>query len=99
MSSAADHLYIVSYDVSEPHRWRKVYKTLRGYGEWLQLSIFQCRLGRKRLLQMEAMLSEYLNHDEDHLLILDMGPADAVKPLVKSIGKPFEPVTRKALIV
>jgi CRISPR-associated protein Cas2 len=48
---------------------------------------------------MEALLSDYLNHREDHLLILDFGPADAIKPHVRSIGKPFVPVNREAVIV
>lgn len=94
-----ERLYIVSYDISEPRRWRKIFKLLHGYGEWLQLSVFQCRLSRKRLIQMEALLSEYLNHREDHLLVLDLGPADAVKPHVRSIGKPFVPVARQPVIV
>jgi CRISPR-associated protein Cas2 len=94
-----EHLFIVSYDIAEPKRWRKVYKMLHGYGDWLQLSVFQCRLSRKRLVQMEALLSDYLNHREDHLLILDLGPADAIKPHVHSIGKAFVPVVREAVIV
>jgi CRISPR-associated protein Cas2 len=94
-----EHLFIVSYDIAEPKRWRKIYKMLHGYGDWLQLSVFQCRLSRKRRVQMEALLSDYLNHREDHLLILDFGPADAIKPHVRSIGKPFVPVNREAVIV
>jgi CRISPR-associated protein Cas2 len=94
-----EHLFIVSYDIAEPKRWRKIYKMLHGYGDWLQLSVFQCRLSRKRRVQMEALLSDYLNHREDHLLILDLGPADAIKPHVRSVGKPFVPVNREAVIV
>lgn len=94
-----EHLFIVSYDIAEPKRWRKIYKLMHGYGEWLQLSVFQCRLSRKRLVQMEALLGDYLNHREDHLLILDLGPADAIKPHVRSIGKAFVPVMREAVIV
>lgn len=94
-----EHLYIISYDISEPRRWRKIFKLLHGYGEWLQFSVFQCRLSRKRLIQMEALLREFLNQHEDHLLILDLGPADSIKPHVRSIGKPFVPVTREGVIV
>ena len=94
-----EHLYIVSYDIAEPRRWRRIFKLLHGYGEWLQLSVFQCRLSRKRLVQMEGLLNEYLHHREDHLLMLDLGPADAVKPHVRSIGKAFVPVTREPVIV
>lgn len=94
-----DHLYIVSYDVSHPRRWRRLFKAMNGYGEWLQLSVFQCRLDRIRALQMEAVISEIVHHREDHVLIMDLGPADSVQPRVHSIGKSFEPVERGPVIV
>lgn len=94
-----EHLYIVSYDISEPRRWRRVFRIVKGYGEWLQLSVFQCRLSRARLLQLEAALREAINQDEDHVLILDIGPADAVSPQVRSLGRTFQAVKREAVIV
>jgi CRISPR-associated protein Cas2 len=36
--SADARLYVVAYDIREPKRWRRVFKTMHGYGEWLQLS-------------------------------------------------------------
>ena len=94
-----EHLFIVSYDVSEPKRWRRVYKTMRGYGEWIQLSVFQCRMSKTRRVQLEAVLGEIVNHTEDHILLLDLGPAEAVKPRIRSIGKPFEPIFPAPVIV
>ena len=38
------HNYVVTYDISDPKRLRKVYKMMLGYGEHLQLSVFQCEL-------------------------------------------------------
>ena len=43
-----ERTYIVTYDISDARRWRRVYKTMTGFGEWLQLSVFQCRLSRRR---------------------------------------------------
>lgn len=94
-----EHLYIISYDISEPKRWRQVFKIMKAYGEWLQLSVFQCRLSRMRLIQLEAALGEAMNQREDHVLILDIGPADMVEPRVHSLGKLFEPVKHEAVIV
>src|SRR3546814_3297354 len=31
-----EHLYIVAYDISDDKRLRKVFKLMKGYGEWLQ---------------------------------------------------------------
>ena len=33
--------YIVTYDIADPKRLRQVYDTMRGYGTWLQLSVFR----------------------------------------------------------
>jgi CRISPR-associated protein Cas2 len=94
-----EHLFIVSYDVSDPMRWRRVYRTMRGYGVWVQLSVFQCRMSKTRSLQLEVALGEIVNRQEDHVLLLDLGPADAVKTRVSSIGRPFEQIRSVAIIV
>jgi CRISPR-associated protein Cas2 len=94
-----DHLYIVTYDIADTKRWRRVFRTMQGYGEWLQLSVFQCRLDRKRFAQLEAALGEAMNRAEDHVLIVDIGPVEGVTPRVHSMGKVFEPVRREAVIV
>lgn len=94
-----EHLYIVTYDISSPRRWRRVFRIMEGYGEWLQLSVFQCRLGKARLVQLEAELAEAMNQIEDHVLLLDLGPMEGVVPRVKSLGKAFRAVAREAVIV
>ena len=51
---ANERLYIVAYDIAEPKRWRRVFKVMKGYGYWLQLSVFQCRLTARRRAEMTA---------------------------------------------
>ena len=94
-----ERLYIVCYDVRDQRRWRKLYKTMHGYGEWLQLSVFQCRLDAMRKLRLEDAVSRIVKQDEDHVLIMDLGPAENVKVKVKSIGGSFEPVSTDAVVV
>jgi CRISPR-associated protein Cas2 len=94
-----EHLFIISYDIAEPKRWRRVFRIMKGYGEWLQLSVFQCRLTRMRIVQLESELRDAMNQREDHVLIVDVGPADGVKPRIQSLGKAFETVRREAVIV
>lgn len=94
-----EHLWIVAYDVRDPRRWRRVFRAMKGRGEWLQLSVFQCRLSRRGVVELRAKLSELVKHDEDHVLLLDLGPADAVKPRVSSIGRAFAPLERTTIIV
>ena len=68
--------YLVTYDVSSPRRWRRVFRLLQGYGDWVQLSVFRCRLDAKRRRRMESELRAVLDEDEDRLLIarLDKEP-------------------------
>jgi CRISPR-associated protein Cas2 len=94
-----EHLYIVTYDISDPKRWRSVFTLMKGYGEWVQLSVFQCRLTRRRHAELLATLDEIIHHGDDHVLMLDIGPADHVVHQVISLGKTFEPVVHEVIVV
>jgi len=93
-------LYIVAYDISCPKRWRRIFKLMKGYGEWLQLSVFQCRLSAKQHAELTALLDGIIKHDEDHIVLLDLGLADKVIPRVISLGKTdFTPIEHEPVIV
>jgi CRISPR-associated protein Cas2 len=94
-----ERLYIVTYDISDEKRWRRVYKIMGGYGRWLQLSVFQCRLTARRRAELARRLEEAIHGRDDHVLILDLGPADKVDPRVESLGKTFESVQRSAVVI
>lgn len=94
-----EHLYVITYDIGDAGRWRRVFKIMNGYGEWLQLSVFQCRLSRQRHAELIAILDGIIHHHEDHVLFVDVGPAEHVVPRVVSLGKVFEPVTRAPIVV
>jgi CRISPR-associated protein Cas2 len=94
-----ERLYIVAYDISDDRRWRRVFKLMRGYGRWLQLSVFQCRLSARRRVEMARRIEELIHDRDDHVLILDLGPADKVDPRVESLGKSFESVRRAAVVI
>ncbi|GAB1410419.1 CRISPR-associated endonuclease Cas2 [Desulfovibrionales bacterium] len=94
-----EHLYIVSYDIRNSRRWRKVFTIMKGYGEWLQFSIFQCQLSKMRLIRMRGALEQEIKHGEDHVLIMDMGVASNIKPKIQSLGLAFKPVTTDSVIV
>lgn len=95
-----EHIYIVTYDISDQRRWRKIFRLMKGYGEWLQLSVFQCRLSSRRHAELVATLDEMIHHDEDHVVIMDVGMAERIKPRITSLGKAdYEPVSREPTIV
>ena len=96
---ADEHLFIVTYDISDQRRWRRVFKAMHGYGEWIQLSLFQCRLSRRRSAELETRLRELVKNGEDHVLLIDVGPADRIELAMESIGKTFSKIERRAIVV
>lgn len=93
------HLYIVAYDITDQKRWRRVFRIMKGYGQWLQLSIFQCRLTQKQQAELIALLDGVIHHDADHVVLLDLGPSESVDPRVVSLGKAFSSVAQEPVIV
>jgi CRISPR-associated protein Cas2 len=92
-------LYLVTYDVCEPRRLRKIFKTMQGFGEHLQLSVFQCDLTAIDRIEMQATLEGIINRDEDKVLIIDLGPTDPfpVKN-IQALGKQVKVVKRASII-
>ncbi|MGH7191745.1 MAG: CRISPR-associated endonuclease Cas2 [Acetobacteraceae bacterium] len=94
-----ERLFIVAYDIADQRRWRRVFKAMHGYGEWLQLSVFQCRLTRRRRAELETQLRGLVKTGEDHLLLIDVGPADRVELAIESIGRRFAKIQRQATVI
>ena len=65
----AKNWYVICYDITEPKRWRIVYKKLHGYGRRLQYSIFRCRLTVRQMERLHWELEEIMT-SEDRLLII-----------------------------
>ena len=78
-----ERLFIVAYDIADRRRWRRVLTIVEGYGDRLQLSVFQCRLTSRRRVELAARLEEVIRKDQDSVLFLDLGPADKVTPRVR----------------
>lgn len=93
-------LYIVTYDICDPKRLRRVFKTMKGFGAHMQLSVFQCDLPAVDLVKMKADLKEIINDSEDQVLIIDLGPSEG-RPIksIKALGQPTDIVGRKSQIV
>lgn len=79
--------YVVSYDIMEPKRLVLVHKSMMGYGQPLHYSVFLCDLNSKGLVAMVADLEKIINHREDRIMIIDMGPAQGrVEERIRFLG-------------
>lgn len=81
-------LYIVAYDISDPKRLRRVFRTLKGYGEHLQLSVFRCDLTRSQRLQLAAKLGQTIEHSEDQVMFVDLGQSEGRPHSIDFVGRP-----------
>lgn len=65
--------YLVAYDISDPKRLRRVCKTMEGYGERLQYSVFLCDLNGMELVGMKTDVGIVMDFGEDSVVIIDLG--------------------------
>jgi CRISPR-associated protein Cas2 len=92
--------YLVTYDVADPKRLRRVFKVLKGYGTHLQLSVFSCDLTEMTLVMMRAALAEVIDHSEDAVLLVDIGPSDGRgSTSFECIGKATRPPDKGPRII
>ena len=93
--------YIVSYDIADPKRLRRVHRTMRGFGDPLQYSVFRCDLSPTERVLLREALTPLLHQREDQVLLINLGPAEArgaesIEPLGRALAEEAE---RLAVIV
>lgn len=92
--------YLVCYDICDDKRLRKVFKIMRGYGDHLQYSVFECQLTRSDLVRLKAQLAAVIHHTEDQVLFVDLGPVDGRGDrVITALGKPYTNIDAPCIIV
>ena len=92
--------YIVTYDVSDDDRRNKVFTALRGRGDHIQYSVFRCDLSDSERIMMIATLHPLIDHKEDQILVIDLGPVDGrAANCVSAIGRPYLARERTVVVI
>lgn len=91
-------LLIVTYDICDPKRLRRVFKAMKGFGQHLQLSVFRCDLTEMERFEMIGVLQGIIHHEEDQILLIDLGPSEGRAVRVDAIGRPVPRERREARI-
>ena len=92
--------YVVTYDISDDKRLRQVFKTMRDYGDHLQFSVFECQLTPTDLVKLRAALSGSINHDEDQVLFVDLGPSEGRGDrVITALGRPYTSLDAPCFVV
>ncbi|MCR4318534.1 MAG: CRISPR-associated endonuclease Cas2 [Planctomycetes bacterium] len=88
------HYFLITYDVADPKRLRKVMKTVRGYGDRVQYSVFLGQLSEKDEAILRGKLKDKINHSEDQVILIRLGPVDGSSKSApdnwKILGVPYE---------
>src|SRR3954466_5953066 len=85
--------YLVCYDICDDKRLRKVFQIMRGFGDHLQYSIFECQLTASDMARCRADLAMVIHHKEDQVLFVNLGPAEGRgERVITALGKSYTAV-------
>jgi CRISPR-associated protein Cas2 len=92
--------YLICYDICDDKRLRKVFNTMRNYGDHLQYSVFECQLTPMDLARCRADLGRIIHHDEDQVLFVNLGPAEGRGDrVITALGKPYSAIDAPCIVV
>lgn len=92
--------YLICYDVADDKRLRKVFKILRGFGDHLQYSVFECQLTAMDLVRCRTLLAAAIHHGEDQVLFVSLGPSEGRgERVITALGKPYSPIDAPCIVV
>lgn len=92
--------YLVCYDISDDFRRARVLKTMKGYGDHLQYSVFECQLNATGLARCRHALAQVIHHKDDQVLFVDLGPTEGRGDrVISSLGRPYSPLDAPCIVV
>lgn len=91
--------YLVAYDIADDRRRTDVFQTCRDFGNHVQYSVFLCELDAREVVVLREALREIIQHGEDQVMIVDLGPAThSVLEQMEVLGQPYSPPGRRFVI-
>jgi CRISPR-associated protein Cas2 len=89
--------WIVSYDISDPKRLRKVAIVCEDFGVRKQLSVFLCRLSATDFVRLRSRLYDVVKLDEDQVLFIPL--CGKCVQQIESLGRPTEPPDARDVVI
>ena len=89
--------YIVSYDISNPKRLRKVATACEDFGVRKQFSVFMCRLSATDIVKLRSRLYDLIDLEKDQVLFIPLC-AKCVNQ-IEALGRPTEAHDAKDVVV
>jgi CRISPR-associated protein Cas2 len=76
---------VVSYDIADDRRRRRVAKAMENQGKRVQESVFECLLDERRLLKLQRKLRELLDQEVDSVRFYKL--CEACRPRIETLGQ------------
>jgi len=95
--------YLVTYDISNDLRLRKVHGIVRDFGQPVQYSVFLARLSDPQKAELKRRLGHALHHEQDQVLLFDLGRVhgqhEIELPTHEVVGRPLNCDTHRVVVV
>ena len=89
--------WIVSYDISDPKRLRKVATTCEDYGIRKQFSVFLCRLSATDVVRLRNRLYDLIDLQKDQVLLIPL--CGKCVNQIEALGRPTEAYDAKDVVI
>ncbi len=94
------HTYLVCYDISDDVRRTRVLKTMKGFGDHLQYSVFECQLNATDLTRCRHALSQAIHHKDDQVLFVNLGPTEGRGDrVITALGRAYSPIDAPCIVI
>ncbi|MGC2656363.1 MAG: CRISPR-associated endonuclease Cas2 [Bryobacteraceae bacterium] len=92
--------YLITYDISDDKRLRQVFKVMKGFGDHLQYSVFECQLTQSDLVRLRGELMAIIHRDEDQILFVNLGPAEGRGDrVITALGRPYTRIDGACIVI
>jgi CRISPR-associated protein Cas2 len=92
--------YLVSYDIADPDRLRKVHALVKASAQRVQDSVYEALMTERERELLEERLDTILHHQEDQVMFIDLGSGDRKElPEIATLGLPYRPLVRGSVVL
>lgn len=81
---------VVAYDIADDKRRLRVMKLMKGYGEHVQESVFECNLEPRVFRKMVQHLKKEINDADDNVRLYHLCGADVERIQELGVGRPVQ---------
>ncbi len=92
--------YLVSYDIADPDRLRKVHNVVKARAQHIQDSLYEALLTERERVLFEERLKREINQKEDQVMFIDLGSAERKElPEISTLGLGYAPHVRGSIVL